>query len=192
MSPPVQRHPHRDDRAAGFTLVELLATIVILGIIMGGISGAYTVLARASTQTQDRLNQSRGPKFASVYWTPDVSSSETVNPSGVRCGTSGTAMVTFRWTDDRLAQPQVTTWAITATTTGTNLVRMLCNANALATPLRTTLVAPDVGASGVEVQCDTGSGLSACASPATPSSVVLDVTTLDGRTFTIDANRQVS
>lgn len=177
---------------AGFTLVELLISIVILGIIVTVIATTFVVLTRVSSQTQDRLTQSRGPRFASVYWTPDVASSEAVNPSGVRCGTTGTPVVTFQWTDDRVPQAQVATWATVPTTTGANLVRTQCSVNALATPQQTTMIAPDVTSSSVQVRCDPGSGLTTCSSPMTPARVVLEVTTLDGRSFTIDANRQVS
>ena len=79
---------------SGFTLVELLISIVILGIIAGVITTSFVVLTRVSNQTQARLTQSRGPKFASVYWTPDVGSSEIVNPAGIRCGTAGVPAVT--------------------------------------------------------------------------------------------------
>jgi prepilin-type N-terminal cleavage/methylation domain-containing protein len=180
----------RARRDAGFTLVEVMISIVIVGIIAGVVATTYAVLARSTRETQDRLDQSRGPKFASAYWTPDVASSEAVNPAGVRCGTTGTPLVTFLWTDDRQSDAQVATWAQVVSAGSTALVRMQCGAASLTTPARSTVVAPDV--TTAQVRCDTGGWLAACTSPMTPLRVVLDVTTRDGRPFTIDANRQVS
>jgi prepilin-type N-terminal cleavage/methylation domain-containing protein len=186
------RPSFHDARAGGFTLVELLVAITILGVIAGGISATFTVLARTSNQTEARLEQSRGPKFASAYWTPDVASSETVNAAGVRCGSAGTELVTFTWTDDRQAQAQVATWALVTTGGTTDLDRSICDANALAAPKRTTVVAPDVEVANVSARCDYGSGLAVCTASSTPQRVVLSFVSSDGRTFVIDANRQVS
>lgn len=188
----MSRPGSRDARASGFTLVELLVAITIVGIIAGAISATFAVLARSSERTQALLEQSRGPKFSSAYWTPDVASSDTVDPAGVRCGTTGTEVVTFQWTDDRQAQAQVATWSLVTTAGTTDLVRSVCDANALAAPKRTTVVAPGVEAANVSARCDDGSGLAACAASSTPQRVVLSFVSSDGRAFVVDANRQVS
>ena len=179
-------------REAGFTIVELTITIAILGIIMVAISTTFTVMARTMDQTQRRFTESRGPKFAGLYWNPDVSSSEIVNPTGVRCGTQGSPLVTFRWTDDRTAQLQVSTWATKTSGTTTSLVRYECDANALSTPTASTTIAPEVVAISTLARCDVGSGLAACGNDVKPSRVNLDMATVDGRTFTVDGTRQVT
>jgi prepilin-type N-terminal cleavage/methylation domain-containing protein len=176
----------------GFSLVELTIVIAILGIIMSVVAMTFTVMANTVNTTRERLTQSRGAKFAGVYWNPDIASSEVVDPSGIRCGTSGTPLVTVRWTDDQLAQPQVATWVITADQGTDALERVQCAGNALSAPSRTTTIAPHIDASGTSVQCDTGTGLEACGTDTTPGRVVLTIKTADGRTLTVDGNRQVS
>ncbi len=179
-------------REHGFTLVELTITVAILGIIMTAIATTFTVMARTMDQTQRRFTESSGAKFAGLYWDPDASSSEIVNPAGVRCGTTGVPLVTFRWTDDRSSQPQLATWATTTSGTTTSLVRSQCDANNLTAPVRTTTIAREVVAISTSARCDVGSGLTPCATDVKPSRVDLDVATVDGRTFSVDGTRKVS
>ncbi len=179
-------------REAGFSLVELAITMTILGIMSVVLATTFTVMARTTEQTKDRFTQSRGAKFAGIYWNPDVASSEVVDPAGVRCGTAGTELVTFRWVDDRLAQPQVSTWATRTTGASRSLMRYQCAANGLATPARTTLIAPEIETTGTTVTCGVGAALAACDPDATPARVVLTIDTEDGRTVTVDGTRKVS
>lgn len=89
----------------GFTLVELLVAITILGIIMVAI-GAMIATAFTTTATVgNRLNSSRGPKMVSRYWVPDVESAETVTTSSGTC-VSGSAVVALTWHE---APPTVNT-----------------------------------------------------------------------------------
>ncbi len=178
-------------RERGFTLVELTIAVTILGIVVVTLANVFTVMARTADQTEQRLTQSRGAKFAGIYWNPDVASSELVNPAGVRCGAAGTPLVTFRWVDDRLPQPQVSTWATSTSGSSTSLVRYLCNANALTVPSRTTTVAPGVNPVGTTVSCDTGAGLAPCGDNSKPSRVLLSIATADGRTLSVDGTREV-
>ena len=179
-------------REQGFTLVELVIGVSILGIMMVVLTATFTVMARTTNQTQERFVQSRGAKFAGIYWNPDVASSELVNPAGVRCGTSGSPLVTFRWVDDRVAQPQVSTWATVSSGRSTSLVRFLCAADALAAPTRTTTIAPNIDGTGTTVTCDAGAGLTTCGNDATPSRVQLTIQTADGRTLAVDGAREVA
>jgi prepilin-type N-terminal cleavage/methylation domain-containing protein len=178
-------------RERGFTLIELTIAVTILGIMVVTLATVFTVMARTADQTEQRFTQSRGAKFAGIYWNPDVASSELVNPAGVRCGTAGTPLVTFRWVDDWLPQTQVSTWASTTGGSSWSLVRYLCDANALSAPTRTTTVAPSINPAGTNVSCDAGSGLAACGTNAKPSRVLLSITTADGRTLIVDGTREV-
>jgi prepilin-type N-terminal cleavage/methylation domain-containing protein len=82
----------RDER--GFTLVELLVAITILGIIMGAIGAMIATAFRTSTTVSAQLNGSRGPKVVSRYWVPDVEEADRVEPGAGGCG-SGNPVVTF-------------------------------------------------------------------------------------------------
>jgi prepilin-type N-terminal cleavage/methylation domain-containing protein len=186
----VKPRPVRSEQ--GFSLVELVISMTILGIMSAVLATTFTVMARTTNETQARFTQSRGAKFAGVYWNPDVASSDIVNPAGTRCGTAGTPLVTFRWVDDRVAQPWVVTWATTANGNSASVVRFLCAANALASPSRTTTIAPGIDALATTVTCDTGTGLAPCGTDSRPSRVLLTIETGDGRTLRVDGTRRVS
>jgi prepilin-type N-terminal cleavage/methylation domain-containing protein len=184
----------RDRRAeGGFTMVELVMAVAILGILSTTIGVVGIVMFRTMGETQDRLEETRGPRFASVYWIPDVASAETVNPSGVVCGSGGTTLVTLRWDDFQTGDTRVT-YATTTTATGkTQLVRRLC-ASGSTTPTRTTVVAPSVAATGgAVITCGNGTTYSACSTPDTDKSLLLSVKPRGGgNPYEIDAYREVT
>jgi prepilin-type N-terminal cleavage/methylation domain-containing protein len=177
-------------RERGFTLVELLVSVTILGIIIGSITATFTVLSRTADSTQSRFTQSRGLKFANGYWVPDVASSESVNPTA-RCGNAGTVLVTFKWTD--IIDPsvvRVATWSKVTSGSDTSLVRSLCTLDALSSPLTTT-IAPQINASATQVACVTAGVSGSCATDSAPSQVNLTLATADGRTFQLLGTRKV-
>lgn len=177
-------------REHGFTLVELLVSVTILGLIIGSITATFTVLSRTAGSTQARFTQSRGLKFADGYWVPDVASSESVNPT-VRCGSVGTALVTFKWTD--IVDPsivRVATWSNATSGSDTNLVRSVCTLAALNSP-STTTIAPQIDASATQVSCVTAGVGGACATDSAPGQVNLTLATSDGRTFQLLGTRKV-
>lgn len=178
-------------RQHGFTLVELLVTVTVLGVIMGSITATFTVLSRTAESTQSRFTQSRGLKFAAGYWVPDVASSETVNPGGVLCGSAGAPMVTFKWTDiSSSAIVRVSTWSKVTSGPDTSVVRSTCLLTALNSP-QTATIAPQVNASATQAQCSTAGVSGACATDSAPGQVNLTLATADGRTFQILGTRKV-
>jgi prepilin-type N-terminal cleavage/methylation domain-containing protein len=127
----------------GFTLVEMLVAITILGIIMGAIGAMIITAFRTSTTVSDELSGSRGPKMVSRYWGPDVEQAREVVPGGGGCGT-GTPVVTFRSTafasniatpnqGEDPGQPRDVVWATVTRGSRKQLVRFDCSSSGTAT-----------------------------------------------------------
>ncbi len=152
--------------ADGFTLVELLVAITLLGIIMVAIGAMITTAFRTTTIVSARLEASRAPKLVSTYWVPDVEGAKTITPGAGGCGgTGGTPLVTFQWDkqpDVGMTTPTnpvpipaavsgTSTWTLVTRGTRTQVVRTEC---ANGTVTRTANVVPDVGADSVQVSPD--------------------------------------
>jgi|GEM_PF-4249850 prepilin-type N-terminal cleavage/methylation domain len=180
----------------GFTLVELLVAITILGIIMVAIGAMITTAFRTTTIVSNRLNASRAPKLVSTYWVPDVEGAESVNVGAGGCGDGGTPLVTFQWTDYSSvvateAPPVVpltpnasATWAIITRGTRTQVVRRECRGVGV-TRVATVVpdLVPDLGTDSVTVDA-TGSRITVS---------VPDRTNADKQFhFTVDGARQVA
>ncbi len=167
--------------------------VAILGIMSIALGVVGTVMFKTLGQTQDRLTESRGPRFASVYWVPDVASADFVNPStaGVPtvCGAAG-PLVTLQWTDTTTTGVTTVSYGILTTGAVSKLERRYC-INGSTTPTRTTTIAPSVITSGTTVTCGNGSSYSACTTPDTDKSLLLTIAAKTG-TFSIDAFREVT
>ena len=150
------------DDARGFTLVELLVAVTLLGIIMVAIGAMITTAFRTTTIVTDRLNASRAPKLVSTYWVPDVEGANTITRDVGRCGgAGGTPLVTFEWDkypsavdadapDPKASKtPGSSTWALVTRGTRTQVIRSECT-NRVVT--KTATVVPDVGADSVQVE----------------------------------------
>src|SRR2546423_547612 len=81
---------HRD---AGFTLLEVLLSTVILVVIIGALAEAIYATAHNSTSSVQRVNESHDVQIASAYLATDVQSAKTIVTPG--CGTSGTSPTTL-------------------------------------------------------------------------------------------------
>lgn len=114
----------------GFTLVELLLAIVIMGVISVPLSGVLIGYLQNTDTTMARLIESHDVQIASAYWAQDAASIGTRSPTNAPkqsverdvaynsglypCGAAGTpnAIVRLAW-DDFSVDP--TTKAVTAT-----------------------------------------------------------------------------
>lgn len=65
------RRPDGDD---GFTLIEMVMTVAILGIISATLLGVVLQYLKTAADTGARLNESTDQQFVSTYWQNDVSS----------------------------------------------------------------------------------------------------------------------
>ena len=101
----------------GFTLIEMVMTVAILGIVSAALLGVMLQYLKTTSDTSARLNESTDQQFVSTYWQNDVSSlgrhtfsgsvpltpaqSVFVNAAGPsNCGIAvGTVVVAFAWNE---------------------------------------------------------------------------------------------
>lgn len=141
----------------GFTLIELVITVAIMGIISSALIGVVMVYLKTTTQTRTRLAESTDQQFVSTYWQADVSSlgrrtfnagaadpvpsqaSVTIAP-GTGCGSAeGSVVVRLDWTEFKVTDP-THTWetsdqAVAYVRSGTTLKRVRCKAGVAGPPL---------------------------------------------------------
>jgi prepilin-type N-terminal cleavage/methylation domain-containing protein len=91
------RSENRTGRAdGGFTLVELLISVAILGLVMTAISGAMAVGLKTTKDSGDRLGASNDVQFASTWFGDDVAGANDVVTGGAaQCGTDTSVVVQF-------------------------------------------------------------------------------------------------
>jgi prepilin-type N-terminal cleavage/methylation domain-containing protein len=58
----------------GFTLIEMVMTVAIMGIVSAALLGVVLQYAKTTSDTSARLNESTDEQFVSTYWQNDVSS----------------------------------------------------------------------------------------------------------------------
>ncbi|TNM50221.1 type II secretion system protein [Nocardioides albidus] len=125
----------RRGRDAGFTLIELVVTVAILGVIAVVLLGVVIQYLKVSGTTQARLAESTDQQFISAYWQNDVSSlgrrtftpTDPSNPAPTaqsvyvgttgpsNCGaTVGTVVVAFAWGEYPVNASVSTAWTPTA------------------------------------------------------------------------------
>ena len=171
--------PRRD--SAGFTLVELLITSIIVGIVTFAVGTALLIGIKTTFETGERLGQSNSSQQLGQYLLPDIASAA---PGGVNTlpgapfGCSGPApagpsVLALSWTDEFTGSATRAVYRYEAP----DLVRYACTPGG--SPSRTT-VARDLKLAPVAVPIGTAVALTA--------TVVQQQSSGDDYTFTVRAS----
>lgn len=110
---------HRD-RQAGFTLVEVLVCLAIMGLIAPVLANTLTVGWRTTEATVSSLSDSRNRALTPSLFTRDVQNAVSVDTlvSDATCTTAGdTLLVRLRWTETAVsgtATSRAVSWVLTS------------------------------------------------------------------------------
>jgi len=174
----------RVKRDAGFTLVELLVTIAIIGVIAVPLGNVVIGFLRNHQATSDRLALSHDAQISAAYFAADVAGvgvrdystsppgflssiqeNAAYNAGGKVCGTAVTPQAKVRFLSDAWdSAGTVSTVVVAYYLEGTELHRLKC-AGASVTD---ATIAHNVNAATLTVTCS-----SACTSTTVPSTVTL-------------------
>lgn len=117
---------------AGFTLIEMLVTVSIMGVISAALFGVVLSYFQSTAAARTRLAESTDQQFVSAYWQQDVSSlgnralaggttttSQSVwvgaaSPGGCGSSVPGSVVVSFAWREFSAGSDPVTAWNATA------------------------------------------------------------------------------
>lgn len=174
----------------GYTLVELLVAIVIIGIIVAPIANAVIGYLHNTDTTAARLNESHDQQIASAYWQQDVSSigvrsstydqtthnfplQQSVNNAFPCSPAPASPLITLSWNQyDSSGSATLNSVAYYRDATSTQLLRVHCTESTVDS---TATLAHNLDpATAPVVRCDGGS----CTS-AVPASMSLTFTTGD-------------
>ena len=110
-------------RDAGFTLPELLVSIIVTGILVAAMSMAAILVIRQTDNNQGRLNNTRAEQSVGIWMPSDLASAEDVNtdpaasPCGAQCPPGllgeGSNALMLSWTG---SEPGATDAIVTITT----------------------------------------------------------------------------
>lgn len=188
----------------GFTVIELLVSIAITGIVFGVVNGAVILALRTTDVTTARAGESVDAQRMATYFSRDVQSATTVSIPGDFTGCNvtpaPTSIIRFSWGNPVAPSttnappsttpiPQISQIAIYGIRTGeTELTRWYCDGSA--TPTLVTAIASHlkVGVGGPSATCTPS-----CA--ARPNRVAMTLTEVDSTTtfiYTVDGRTRVS
>jgi prepilin-type N-terminal cleavage/methylation domain-containing protein len=179
---------------SGVTLVELLVSVAILGLITPVLMGSLVLGWRTTDATVDRLSDSRNRALVPSLFVRDVQNATTVvTGAGAACEQAGdTLVVRLRWTTtpaSGAAVDRVAAWVTTTAGGVTRLERRSCDdsSGSMSAVSSVTTAHGVVGAPAVTCRAS-GGAVTACGSAVR---VELSVTDASG-TFTTSARRRAA
>ena len=166
----------------GFTLVELLVTTMILGVVVGAVAASLIVGLKTTDDTNQRLAESHDAQMAAVYFAADAQNADDVSLSDGACG--GVPVVRFLWSEASPAIQKVASYAVVTSGAERRLVRHYCENGVL---VRDVVIAHELGTTDPAVAC---TPVPAC----TPTSggVSISVTTEGGYAFSLSGSRRTT
>jgi prepilin-type N-terminal cleavage/methylation domain-containing protein len=79
---------------AGFTLIELVIAVAILGLVMSAMCAAMLVALRTDKDTEQRIGKSNDVQYAATWFAEDIASANSVTAGGTAaCGAAVTALL---------------------------------------------------------------------------------------------------
>jgi prepilin-type N-terminal cleavage/methylation domain-containing protein len=84
----------RRQAGEGFTLIELVVAVAILGIVMSAVCAAMLAALRVNKDTSQRLGKSNDLQYAATWFAEDIESANTVSTNtAALCGAAVTALL---------------------------------------------------------------------------------------------------
>jgi len=179
-------------REAGFTLVELLISISILGIIMAALGAAIFLGLKNTDITNYRMLESHDEQVLSVYFQEDAASATGVRRDVTTCAEASaageTAVVFFKWTEGGVAK--AASYFTKTVGTEKQLIRRKCSAAAIVSePVMSHFVAVTAPA----IACTPAPTTTSCpvsGTGATFTSASITVTETAGHVFTLTGSKR--
>jgi hypothetical protein len=181
----------------GFTTIELIISLLVLGLIVGPLTASFVLGIRTAQSVGGSETDSSDAQIAASYFEDDADSADTVS-TAASCGGPNT-VVQFDWIDGAVHRyaayvyaPDASAAADLHVSTAYSLQRRYCEASS--GPVVQTLRLARALSLVPVAHCDGGS----CAAAPKPNTVTLDVTELPGRStdlaysFTLTGTRRVT
>ena len=109
----IRHTAERDDQ--GFTVIEVLIVIVVMGTLMSTLAAAIVISLRTAPNTEARLDDARSTRALATWLSYDTTSAPPflpeqaqggidITPRANDCGGAGTNLLHLKWTENSFSQ----------------------------------------------------------------------------------------